>query len=319
MYYISCPKQENAHPASPFSFDIAHIAHHFVIMIPIRTHIATIYRYLQHPPGKYLVFALAALGVLACIGIGAAWQDYQTNWFSRRLGRFLDNTNRLRPQEGTIWQQIQAQTRTRETIDPNDVPLNDIQSGLPDPVNRNRFQLNRIPDTGMPGYVGLWKTPLPNINVSDRNLNDIATSLRIYKQGLALIETLELLDIQFHPQVQAQVEQLYAQMGDINTLATPDTLLDSEGDTLIVIAPDSTKAVVFEELAANIIPDLKQKEKAALVRDYKNNRIAQLVLHRGLGHYEGELYRENNTTPLPFEIETNAVLRILNIPTNTTP
>ncbi len=269
----------------------------------------------MQPFGKYHTFGLAIVCFFALLGIGAAWQDYQTNWFSRRLGAFLENINPMRLQTGSLWQQIQAQMHTQQTIKFQDMPLQEMQPGLPGPVRHNQFHLTCIPDIGMPGYVEIAKTPVLDVQISDRSLDEITTSLRIYKQGLSIIDSLKFLDEQFHAQIHAQVEQIYAQMGDINTLSVPNTPEDVEGDSLLLIDPDSVKAIVFAELAKQILPDLKQKEKAALLHDYNTNLISQLVLYRDLAGYRGELYRNNNDTPLSFEMDAETLLRILNIRT----
>jgi hypothetical protein len=297
-----------------FPFILLSLPAHIALSPVIDTHHHRIWKQMQ-PFGKYHTLGLAIVCFFALFGIGAAWQDYQTNWFSRRLGVFLENTNHLRPQTGSLWQQIQAQMHTQQTIKFQDLPLQDVQPGLPDPVRQNQFHLTCIPDIGMPEYIEIAKIPVPDVQISDRSLDDITTSLRTYKQGLSIIDSLKFLDEQFQAQIHAQVEQIYAQMGNINTLSLPDTLLGAEGDSVVLIDPDSVKAAVCAELAKQILPDLKQKAKAALLYHYNTDPISQLVLYRDLAGYRGELYRQNDNTPLSFELDTEAVLRILNIRT----
>ncbi|MGA1196949.1 MAG: hypothetical protein ACO36I_10670 [Candidatus Latescibacterota bacterium] len=246
----------------------------------------------------FLILALAIL-------------DYQTNFISIRLGKLLMASNPLRPQVGNIWQRIEAQARTQETIDKNEtLSLNDIQKGLPDPIRQNRFESEQIPDTGIPGYVSIWKTPLPNTNINDRSLNDIITSRRIYQRGLAVIEALTLPDVHFHSQVRARLEQLYAQFDDLNAVAT-DTLIIANGDTLDALAPEDLKAAVFDELATEMIPTLKEKERKAFLKNYQEGHTIQLFLYRDLGRYRGELYHDHAPeTPIPFAISTAAVANI---------
>ncbi len=249
-------------------------------------------------------------GILLLI-LTVAILDYQTNFISTRLGKLLMASNPLRPQVGNIWQRIEAQTRTQESIDKNEtLSLNDIQKGLPDPIRKNRFESEQIPDTGIPGYVSIWKTPLPNTNINDRSLNDIITSRRIYQRGLAVIEALTLPDVHFHSQVRARLEQLYAQFDDLNAVAT-DTLIIANGDTLDALAPEDLKAAVFDELATEMIPTLKEKEKKAFLKNYQEGHTIQLFLYRDLGRYRGELYHDYAPeTPIPFAISTDAVANI---------
>lgn len=266
----------------------------------------------QRMPWKPIGAGLGLLGLLALFGAGLAYSDYRTNWMARRLGAILTDANVLRPQTGAVWQHIEAHAQTREAIDPDDLPFQDLQAGLPEAVRQARFEIERTPDFGTPGHIALWKTPMPGVDVNDRALNDITRSLRVYRQGLALVEALDLPDVRFHPQVRSQVEHLYAQLDDLGAMM-PDTLMGVDGDTLTILAPDAIKAAVFAEIAADIIPGLKAREKAALVRDYKAGRITQIFLHRDLGFYRGELFRGSDI--LSFEINAETVVRILHLPT----
>ena len=244
---------------------------------------------------------VATLILLALLGVGIAWSEYHTNWFARRLGAFLLSTNALRPQSGALWKDIQAQARTRQAIDTTD-PLPIPRAGLPSPVARNRFEGSRVPETGVPSYVAIYKTPLPDVDLNTRPIGDVIASLRAYRQGLAIVKALYLPDVHFHAQVRKQIDHLYAQVGDIETAAP---------DSLGVHNPDSLKATVFSELATAVIPDLRQREKDALIHAYQNGQIAQIFLYRDLGHFRGEIYREESQIPVIFEIETSAVSEIL--------
>jgi hypothetical protein len=258
-----------------------------------------------------VIITSSLIGLALLLTLGLAILDYQTNFIATRLGKLLVSTNRLRPQVGNIWQRIEAQTRTRKTIDENEtLSLNDIQKGLPEPIRQNRFESEIIPETGIPGYVAIWKTPMPNTNINDRSLNDIITSRRIYQRGLAIMKALTLPDVHFHSQVRTRVEQLYEQLEDLSTIST-DTLMIVEGDTLDALTPDSLKASVFNELAAEMIPALKETEKNTLMRTYQEGRIIQLFLYRDLGRYRGEIYRDKAPeTPVPFTVSTHAVAQI---------
>lgn len=277
-------------------------------MAHLHPHIQKVITLLKHPA---LLVTTSLFALVLLIGIGVAVLDYQTNFIATRLGKFLVVTNRLRPQVGNIWQRIEAQTRTQENIDQYEtLSLNDIQKGLANPIRQNRFESEVIPNTNTPSYVAIWTTPTPNTNINDRPLHDIISSRRIYQRGLAVIKALTLPDLHFHHQIQTRVEQIYAQFEDPNAVAI-DTLVIVEGDTLETLAPDSLKASVFNELATEMIPTLKEKEKNALLKSYQEGHITQLFLYRDLGRYRGELYRDQAPdTPVPFTISTNAVAQI---------
>ena len=53
-------------------------------------------------------------------------------------------------------------------------------------------------------------------------LGDVIASLRVYRQGLAVVKALHLPDVHFHAEVRKQIDYLYAQVGDIETVA-PDS------------------------------------------------------------------------------------------------
>ena len=256
---------------------------------------------LSHFRIRYLRPLAVTLLLVALIGAGAAWSEYHTNWFARRLGVFLLSTNALRPESGALWKDIQAQARTQQAIDALD-PVPVQRAGLPDAVTRSRFEGSRVPESGVPGYVAIYKIPLPGVDLNTRPLGDVIASLRVYRQGLAIVKALHLPDVYFHAEVRKQIDYLYAQVGDIEAVVP---------DTLGVTDPDSLKAAVFFELAAAVIPDLRQREKDALIDAYENGEIAQIFLYRDLGRFRGELFREGSRVPVVFEIEAGAVSEIV--------
>lgn len=250
---------------------------------------------------RYLRSLMVTLVLIALLGAGVAWSEYQTNWFARRLGAFLLSINALRPESGALWKDIQAQVRTQQAIDTAD-PLPVPRAGLPDAVIRSRFEGSRVPESGVPGYVAIYKIPLPDVDLNTRPLGDVIASLRVYRQGLAIVKALYLPDVYFHAEVRKQIDYLYAQVGDIEAVAP---------DTLGVTDPDSLKAAVFSELATAVIPDLRLREKDALITAYQNGQITKILLYRDLGRFRGELFREGSQVPVVFEIEAGAVSEIV--------
>ena len=250
---------------------------------------------------KYLRPLMVTLALIALLGAGVAWSEYQTNWFARRLGAFLLSINALRPESGALWKDIQAQAQTQQAIDASD-PLPVQRAGLPDAVTHSRFEGSRVPESGVPSYVAIYKIPLPGVDLNTRPLGDVIASLRVYRQGLAIVKALYLPDVHFQAEVRKQIDHLYAEVGDIEAVAP---------DTLGVTDPDSLKADVFLEFATAIIPDLRLREKKALIEAYENGQIAQIFLYRDLGRFRGELFREGSQVPVVFEIEASAVSEIV--------
>ena len=263
-----------------------------------------------HPRLQKAALLTATLALLALAAAGIAWGEYRTNWVAQRLGALLLTTNSMRPQTGALWNQILAQSQTQQTINNAD-PLPTSQAGMPKPVVNNRFESTRVPETGPPSYVAIYKTPLPNSDLNTRPLGDVIASLRIYRQGLAIINALHLPNANFHAQIREQVENLYADLGDLQHLA-PDTTDQLDTLAIGVLDPDSLKTAVFSELATELIPNLRQREKSALINDYKKGNITQIFLHRDLGRFQGELHHENGT--IAFEINANTVSQIMNLP-----
>ena len=256
---------------------------------------------------RYLRSLVVTLILVALIGGGVAWSEYRTNWFARRLGAFLLSTNALRPESGALWKDIQAQVRTQQAIDIAD-PLPMLRTGLSNAVTSSRFEGSRVPETGVPGYVAIYKIHLPGVDLNTRPLDDVIASLRVYHQGLAIVKALHLPDVYFHAEVRKQIDHLYAQVGDIETVAPDST---AWADSLGVVDPDSLKAAVFLEFATAVIPDLRQRKKDALIDAYENGEIAQIFLYRDLGRFRGELFREGSQVPVVFEIEASAVSEIV--------
>ena len=234
------------------------------------------------------VATVLILVVLFCAGV--AWSEYRTYWFARQLGAYLLSTNALRPQTGAVWQRIRARAQTQQNldaVDPMPIPL----SGLPIAVARYRFECSRVPEIGEASYVAIDKTPWPDGDPNARALGEVIASLRAYRQGLRIVEALHLPDVHFHARVRNRFDHLDAGFGDG--------------------ASDSVKAAVFAELATDLIPDLRQRERAALVDAYQNGRIAQIFLFWDLGHFRGELYRDEGHVPIAFEIDSRAVSEIV--------
>ena len=256
---------------------------------------------------RYLRPLMVTLVLVALLGAGVAWSEYQTNWFARRLGAFLLSTNALRPASGALWNDIQAQVRTQQAIDTVD-PLPVPRTGLPDAVTSSRFEGSRVPESGVPIYVAIYKIPLPGVGLNTRPLGDVIASLRVYQQGLAIVKALHLPDVHFHAEVRKQIDYLYAQVGDIEVVAPDST---ARADSLGVVDPDSLKVAVFSEFATTVIPDLRQREKDALIDAYENGEIAQIFLYRDLGRFRGELFREGSQVPVVFEIEASTVSEIV--------
>jgi hypothetical protein len=257
----------------------------------------------------------SALGLLLALVVGLSLLDNRTHVLSIQMGKLLAATNPLRPRVGSLWQRIEAQVRSRETITEKEVlNLDDLKSGLPTPIRENRFECEIIPDQGIPGYISIWKTPLPNTPIETRPLSDLIRSRRIYDRGLSVVEALTLPEALFHNQVSNQVDLLYKQFEEVGTTGI-DTLMTIEGDTLEALAPDSLRASLFTAIAAEMVPLLRNNRRTALIQTYREGGVIQILLYRDLGCYRGEIYRDAaHDMPLPFAISLADAARIFQFP-----
>ena len=165
---------------------------------------------------RYLRPLMVTLVLVALLGAGVAWSEYQTNWFARRLGAFLLSTNALRPASGALWNDIQAQVRTQQAIDTVD-PLPVPRAGLPDAVIRSRFEGSRVPESGVPIYVAVYKIPLPGVESQYQTARDVM-QVCAFTNRACDVKALHLPDVQF-PRGGAQTDRyLYAQVGDIEVV-----------------------------------------------------------------------------------------------------
>ena len=175
------------------------------------------------------------------------------------------------------------------------IPCPSRNRGYRSRLPRNRFECSRVPETGEPNYVAIYKTPLPGGDPNAQPLGEVIASLRAYRQGLGIVKALHLPDVHFHARVRNRFDHLYA----------------TSADSLSASDPNSLKAAVFAELATDLISDLRQREQAELIDAYQNGRITQILLFRDLGHFRGELYREEGSAPIAFEIDAPAVAEIV--------
>ncbi|MDA0710198.1 MAG: hypothetical protein O3B73_08315, partial [bacterium] len=63
----------------------------------------------------------SALGLLLALVVGLSLLDNRTHVLSIQMGKLLAATNPLRPRVGSLWQRIEAQVRSRETITEKEV------------------------------------------------------------------------------------------------------------------------------------------------------------------------------------------------------
>ena len=247
------------------------------------------------------LLCLAGL-LFTALGAGAAYYEYRTNRFAGWVGAVLADTNASRHTSGRVWKQLRSRAAVEAALGERAAPLPEPGGGLPEAVSLGRFDLNRIPEAGPASYVAIWQTP---VDSEQRDLSEVIQSLRIFRQGLALLEAADLPDVRYRERVRQEIASLYRQTEGV------DTALEEPVDAL---HPDALRAAVFEELARDITPRLEHAEREALTEAYRTGRIGQILLHRGLGVYHGEIsYRDPDIPAITFHVDPAHLAEVLKI------
>ena len=295
--------------------------------------------------------ALKAAGILAGgvvlmigLGAGAGYYEYRTNQVAEWVGALLDRTNARRRPVGRVWQRLRAQAEVQETLDGTEVGWTDLPasgSALPPAVSTGRFEMRRIPDAGMPGYVAIWRTPVPAADQGRRRTPEVVESFRVYQQGLRLLETAVMPEARYRNRARDEVARLYRQLGegdgegvvdggdngeampggrghsgagDSTAALPPGMLMTTFGDTVAAMHPDSLREAVFSELTREVAGRLQREAHARLLADFQVGRVAQMALYRGLGRYQGEATFDDAKTPtVAFEVDVERLVEALRI------
>jgi len=287
-------------------------------------------------PGALKTVGVLAGGILLAIGLGAgaAYHEYRTNQVAVWVGALLDRTNARRRPVGRVWQRLRAQAEVQETLDGTEVGWTDLPtsgSALPPAVAAGRFEMRRIPDAGMPGYVAIWRTPVPAADQGRRRTPEVVESFRVFRQGLRLLEAAWMPEARYRNRARDEVARLYRQLdagdgqgavdgggrsraGDSTAVLPPGMLMTAFGDTVAAMHPDSLREAVFSELTREVAARLQRDAHTRLLADFQGGRVAQMALYRGLGRYQGEATFDDAKTPtVPFEVDVERLVEALRI------
>ncbi len=243
------------------------------------------------------LFAVCVL--LMVLGGTAATFEYRTNWIAKWVGNVLADTNTYRRAAGGVWAQLRARAEVQGTFEGEAaVFLPEGGEGLPEAVSGGRFEMERVPETGMPGFVAVWRTPVGS--EAQRDVPELVESLRIFRAGLALLEAAAFPDVRYRGRVRQEVAALYRQVGG--------------ADEVTEVYADSVKAAVAAELAREITDRLRREEQAVMRKGYRAGRVGQVLLQRGLGRYEGEIsYHDPEIPGVSFEVAPEQIARIFKV------
>lgn len=251
---------------------------------------------------KVLGILIACAFLLAGVSGGLAYVEYRTNLFAKWIGEALADTNAYRRRAGSLWQQLRARAQVREALD-HTTPAEGVPDGaLPAAVADGRFQVERVPVSGMPTFLAVWRTPVAG--GTQRAMPEVVESMRTYRLGLALLQAARLPDVRYRAQVQERVRAVFREAGDF----------EWAGEDSATVPPDSVAATVREALAGEFTAQLREKEIAVLLRQYEAGEVGQVLVQRGVGVYHGTLSYQDPTVPeVSFELMPGQVAEILGV------
>lgn len=247
---------------------------------------------------RKVAYPVAGLLLISLFAVFAACLEYRNDWIAGWVGIALDRTNARRARTGAIWKRLDARAVVKDTLRTMEAPA--VREGLPDAVAGARFDLERVPETGRPSLIAVWRTELST--GASRDTRELIRSVSAYNQGLSLLKSASLPGARYQTLVQQRVDALYRHAGGTEWRARADSL---------EIA-DSIRADVRERLAGDIVEHLRSDERNRLIEEYRSGRVSQIIVQSGLGSYHGELaYVDAERTSVIFELHPGAIEELL--------
>ena len=93
-------------------------------------------------------YPVAGLLLISLFAVFAACLEYRNDWIAEWVGIALDRTNARRARTGAVWKRLDARAVVKDTLRTIDAAA--VREALPDAVAGARFDLERVPETGMP-------------------------------------------------------------------------------------------------------------------------------------------------------------------------
>ena len=228
--------------------------------------------------------------MLGTAGALFAFLEYRTNCIAIWVGEALDRNNSRRAMSGALWERLDARAQVRDSLQAVETP---VVGGLPGAVAEARFDVDRVPESGMPSFVAVWRTE------RSRNTGpetpELLKSVRAFNLGLSLLKSAVLPDLRFRDRIRRRVDALYRHAGG--------TERRDEADTVVVA--DSILADVRERLERVFVEQFRSEERNRLVEEFRSGRVRQILVQSGLGAYHGELvYVDPERAPVRFDVES---------------
>ncbi len=242
---------------------------------------------------RNLAYPVAVVLLLSMSGVLSAYLEYRNNWIAGWVGEALDRSNERRARTGAIWKHLDARAEVRDSLRTVEAP---VAGGLPSAVADARFDLDRVPETGMPSFIAVWRTELSE-NAS-RETRELIGSVSDFKKGLSLLRMADLPDVRYRARIRRRIDALYRHAGESEWRAEADAM---------AIA-DSIRADVRERLTRGFIEQFRSDERQRLLEEYRSGLVSQILIQSGLGIYHGELvYVDPERGSVRFEVQPGVI------------
>ena len=238
------------------------------------------------PYARNILIACVALVTCAITIVIIGYLEYRTNVVAQALGSYLVDINVSRASTGRLWDQISSEQVARTAIPDSTIRLDTPPSDLPPLVRRNSLSLERIPETGIPGFLAIQVDPVP-----DRN-DIVETHRLIYGSRLArlgrdILERAEFDATAFLNEANSRATEMAAGLESEESSTELDTTVATDST---LVSHDAIRASVTETFVGVILEEHAARLKQEALADWYAGHIHQLFLNRALGDHIGELY-----------------------------
>lgn len=242
---------------------------------------------------RKLLYPAAGAVLLSAAGALFAILEYRTNCIATWLGQELDRNNARRAMSGALWKRLDARAQVRDALQ---TVVTSVAAGLPDAVTDARFDVDRVPESGLPSFIAVWRTERPGNE--GRETRELLSSVHAFNLGLSLLRMAVLPDVRYRARIRSQVDALYRHAGE--------TAQRDEADSMVVA--DSIRADVRERLERVFVEQFRSDERKRLMEEFRSGRVSQILIQSGLGTYHGELvFVDPERAPVRFEVESEGM------------
>ena len=239
---------------------------------------------------RKLLFPAAGAVLLSAAGAIFAFLEFRTNAIAIWMGEALDRNNERRATSGALWKRLDARAQVRDSLQTEVTPA---AGGLPDAVTDARFDVDRVPESGLPTFIAVWRTERSGNRGPETR--ELLQSVNAFNLGLTLLRLAILPDVRYRARIRSRVDALYRHAGE--------TAQRDEADSMVVA--DSIRADVRERLERAFVEQFRSDERNRLMEEFRSGRVSQILIQSGLGTYHGELvYVDPERAPVRFEVES---------------